>query len=973
MFNIIHQNIQSLRENFDLFLVHLNSLKSKPDIIFLSEIWIYDSECDSFSIPGYSFNSSCNNSYRAGGVAVYFRNDLNCTCSNFNFKTCDVLKLVCCVDNINLTFICFYRIQTFDIAEFLIDFSNVVSTESTKNLVLLGDFNIDLLGRTTRINDVNEYLWSIASFGLESVISQVTRPRSKSCLDHILLRINNNNILYHTDVLDLKISDHSMTSLSLNLSSKAFSSNNQSNYITKSTINYEFLKISLLYEPWNHVYTASNPSEAFSKFFATLSNYISNCTTSALKKKNLKLKPWMTNNLLNLIKKRDKLRKVVKKHPNNLRASNHYNNLCDQIKQNVKLCKENYYTEKLQQNKGNPRGEWKIIDSILNKDTGSSDISLLINGSITNDGPQLCNIFNNHFTNTASKIHSEFNNSSLSGNINFFQNHSFQHNSFVYSPITSSEILKIISGLKNSDSKSDFSQVLSNNILKKISLYIVDVLNYLLNFSIYCGAFPSDLKVATVIPLFKKGSKLDINNYRPISMLPVISTVFEKAMKVRFVSFLEKNSFFSNCQYGFRKNLSTEMALNKFCNEIHSGINGNLSCSSLFIDITKAFDTVCHKTLYSKLYQAGFRGFILDWLYSFLLNRKQVVRTNGSYSHSLTVNVGVPQGSVLGPVLFLIYINSLFNLPFIGLITGFADDISFNYCNKNVFENIININQDLELIRKWFYSHKLQISKKTKIMLYSLIGNVPDSCDIWYHSPSCKRFPLSLNNSNTFNSNCVCHEDCFLIEVVKEFKYLGLIIDFQLNWKSHCLNLRKYFMQVVRNIFNLKYYCSYVILRTFYFALFNSKLQYAIITWGGTYFDTIEPLLIAQKHALRLMFNKNRFEPSYPLFVRSNILPLRHLYYYKCLKMFFNCSGFLSQRQVRAYNLRVNFLNIMEVPPHRTTNFLRYYSSVAPRLFNKLPLQLKNERQLSLFLNKVKSHLFTFDVHSIENYIRIES
>jgi len=470
---------------------------------------------------------------------------------------------------------------------------------------------------------------------------------------------------------------------------------------------------------------------------------------------------------------------------------------------------------------------------------------------------------------------------------------------------------------------------------------------------------------AIVLPLHKKGAKEDLRNYRPISLLPGLSKVFEKAMKTRMLNFLQRSNFLSPKQFGFRKKLSTEDALVDFCSHILKALDAKTHCASLFVDITKAFDMVDHNILLRKLNRIGFRGNVYNWLLSYLSNRTQQVKIGNSLSYPVVTTLGVPQGSVLGPLLFLIYINSIFSQNLRGNVTAFADDLGLSYSAANLFELICDINYDVSILRSWFMKHKLVISNKTRLMFYSLTPQDVPAVDIIYHDPCCLKL-ATCNNEVVFNDSLDCHQNCFKIEKVENFKYLGVHIDCNFSWKKHCESLKFYFRNMLRKFYQLAKMCSPTVLKMFYYGLFHSKLIYGIACWGGAYANKIAPLQVVQKAVIRKICNVRSRTPSYELFKTLNILPIRHLFYYKALQVFIKNDNFRII-PTPSYNLR-HSSNVL-VPPFRTTSIRNSFMIVSRRLFNTLPLSIKRTQSFNAFSRALKSWLLCFNVREIESIL----
>lgn len=605
--------------------------------------------------------------------------------------------------------------------------------------------------------------------------------------------------------------------------------------------------------------------------------------------------------------------------------------------------------------------EWQLVNEITGRSSNCKEaIKLKINNSICSDDSKIANEFNEYFCSIVSSSTSQID---TVHNNDIVEDLS-STNSFFFENISAIELIKIINSLNNSNSCGIDS--ISNALLKRIAYNISDVLAYLFNLSVISGVFPSELKSAVVIPLFKKDDRLNKQNYRPISLLPNIAKVFEKAIKSRILNFLIKNSYFSSKQFGFREGISTEDALLDFYTFLHKSLDDKMFCAALFVDITKAFDMVDHEILLKKLYNIGFRGTIFKWLSSYLKDRSQRVKIGDSLSESIKIKFGVPQGSVLGPIFFLIYINSIFSQNLRGRVTAFADDLGLSYNTSTTFQLLCDINYDISIFRNWFAKHKLIISNKTKLMFF----NSPTQAlpDISYHDPCCKKFNISTHVEFSYNSDISCNSNCFRVEVVDNFKYLGVVIDNKLSWHVHTCLLKSYFRSVVRNFYKLGSMCPPSVLKMFYFGLFHSKLNYGITCWGAAYCNKIKPLLILQKCVIRKIFNVNRRTPSFELFKSLQILPVRHLCYYKILKNFFVQNSFSSRGAIFAYNLRRT--EHVNVPYFRTSSYRNSYAIVSCRLFNRLPNFIKIIKEKNPFLRQIKFWLFNYNNIEIETLLQ---
>jgi len=608
-----------------------------PDLIFVSEIWIFSDEVNDFKIPDYSFYALPNNSYAAGGVGVFCKNSLDCPAEYCELVSADVMKILCKIGSEEYCFICCYRLQLFSINFFNNELDNLLLNEKADNLVLIGDFNIDILANC---ESTDNYLSILAKFGLFPFINDVTRPRSGTCIDHVFCRFRSFQESYDSFIYDFGITDHCMVGLSVRIDI----SETRRPEMQKSTfVNFDELNNLLRYESWSDVYLCNNILDAYPLFLKIFQGHLQTATheKQTPKKCMTKIKPWINNDLVRRIKLKNKLSLKCLKHPNNLSLKKRYKNISNAIKKEIPQVRDNFYLSKFESCSNNIKKQWSLLNEITNKTKNNSNlISIKLNDQMCSDSSIISNEFNKYFSTLASSVNLDF----PSFDDGSIIDDDPCPNSFVFNDINALEVVKTINSLNNSNSRG-FDNI-SNRMLKNVAYNIADILAYLFNLSVSSGIMPNELKTAIVIPLYKKGDRHSIENYRPISLLPVIAKVFEKLIKTRMVSFLAKTNFFSSKQYGFRSGCSTEDALLNFCSFVLKELDNKRFCASMFVDITKAFDTVNHQILLNKLYAIGFRGHIFHWFSSYLKNRTQKVKVGSSLSNTAVISMGVPQGSV---------------------------------------------------------------------------------------------------------------------------------------------------------------------------------------------------------------------------------------------------------------------------------------------------------------------------------------
>jgi hypothetical protein len=880
---------------------------------------------------------------------VYVRDCYQCSgvSERDDIRSADVLQLDVRVSDLErFTLIAVYRLHSALRSAFIDDIEDVLTGLGNRNIVLVGDMNLDILSQSA---ESDNYLSLLSSKGMLNLVNEPTRIKgnSSTCLDHVFVRFfkkGNLQFDFKANVFHYNLTDHSTVLFSIHFC----------NPITKDTEEYysqidlEKLTAELINVDWACVYEKNTVSDAFQCFIDVLELSIGKCKFDVRSNKSKqvhKLKPWTTDRLSFKLQKRKKIYKLLMKNPNNVKLKQYYTNFRNQLNLELKSSKESFFRDKFEGSINDAKSQWKIVNELIGENTKNTVIREVVGESCIIHEPKLiANEFNSHFLNAPRKLRGQIDQSNLAQHTVFDNvfNQRINLNSFFMQPILSEDVSSFISSLKNSKSPG-FDKV-SSAMIKKIAPSIIPILTYLYNFSLMTGEFPRCLKSAIVVPIFKRGDPTQPNCYRPISLLSVFSKILEKVVKKQLLSFLNKNKFFSNNQFGFREGMSTEDALLSFMESVYEPINNSKKVSALFIDITKAFDTIDHEILLHKLWLAGIRGLPLDWFSSYLTGREQRVNIGGVIGDPGKIEFGVPQGSVLGPILFLIYVNDLCNGCFNGKLVAFADDTAFVYTNHDLNSLYQSMSKDLFFLRLWFDKNFMILSEKTKFMLFSLRFDSKFNFPLKFHETKCL-VPLV--------PDC----DCLELQQVNNMKYLGLIIDYQLTWKNHISKLKKELYISLRKFYLLNQLCgSNKILVNVYHALVGSRISYGITCWGGTYSTTLYPIVIFQKRFIRLISKKTRFEHTWPLFVEMKILPLRHLYIFKVLKMFYIRSSAFSITRQPSYNLRR--YQVVSVPKSNLNIHQIFYSSFAPRLFNIISYKIGDFTTQREFLKKLKKWLF---------------
>ena len=475
-------------------------------------------------------------------------------------------------------------------------------------------------------------------------------------------------------------------------------------------------------------------------------------------------------------------------------------------------AKRDYYINKCNEFKKNTKKLWQTINHVVGKthDKSCSITYLSINGCKVHEATKVTNHLNWHFANVGESFAKRIPKPNY--NLKHYLSKIRKNESCIFMSLTSSiELKKLVENLPNKSS-SGWDNI-NNVLLKKIADPIIAPLADLFNKSISKGEFPERMKLAEVVPLHKGKEIYLADNYRPISLLLTLSKMLEKIVYRRIYNFLKGSNQLYDSQYGFRTAHSCENAVSELVGCILKGLEKKKHTVGIFLDLSKAFDSLEHQTIFAKLECYGIMGTSLDWFKSYLTNRRMRVTYRAgrlnveTRSETVGVDYGCPQGSCLGPLMFLIFANDLqYNVAFLQSIQ-FADDTSLYISgrNKAYLKHCIAI--DLNSIQDWFRANKLTLNiRKSVCIVFSPKG-------------------LEMNLSMHLNK--------VPIPVVKVTKFLGIWLDEELNWKTHVDRLKTVINTKIGMLRRGKYLLTTHARKILYYAQIHSHLQYGLINWGN--------------------------------------------------------------------------------------------------------------------------------------------
>ena len=938
-----HLNIHSIPKKYeDLseLLSTLNEKKLLPDVLLLCETFLNEKNFDKFNFQNYNLLSECRKNKAMGGVSIMIRTSLKYfDRSDLNIfeegKFESIFIEVPRQNGPNVIFGEVYRVPGTNESDFLRNYQMIVDKvrSESKKLIIGTDQNLDYLKLKKHGNTMKFFEQNLTNNLIPSILIPTRVTHSTATLiDNIYIDTE----LYsdiNSFVVTSDISDHF---LCLTIIKNPLIATTVTSY-SKRVINDTTLRNmrgALTNIDWScleycNVHEASTIlNDEIHKaldFYAPVKTFTYNNNYR-------KRDPWFTLGLKISSTKCQEMFKKVHKLPHNSIEYMEYKNYRNTYKKLRRTAKFNYLHDLVWKSRKDSKRLWAVLNRITGKIRNKKEIpnEISINGVLSKDKKIISDGFAMYYSEIGANIAKDIENRSKAQDQLKFKVEK-QNTTCFFFPTSNIEIERFIKGLKSKNSKG-YDEI-TNNILKAIFPSIINALRIIFNKSMSSGEFPENMKLAIVKPLYKAKEKSEICNYRPISLLPVLSKILEKIVNSRMVNYLNRYGINYEGQYGFRKNRNTTDAILDLTGNILEGFDKGMISIALFLDMTKAFDSIKHETLLKKMECYGIRGCVLQWFRNYLSNRNLKVIFQNVLSNEFPVKCGVPQGSVLGPLLYSLLVNDMpRSLKFSNCVL-YADDTTLLISGNNIDFLYKKINDDLSRLEQWFNQN-------------SLLLNVDKSCYMLFKPKN--KIIKKIGTIKIRN---------YHIKKVTHTKFLGIHIDENLDWNIHIKNM---LIKIASGLYSLnmtKHLLPFASKKLLYFANIQSRLTYAISVWGPMVRKKdLKKLQVQQNKAVRALFKLNKRTKLENYYKQANILNIESLIEQALLSIPFRYVNSILPTRIanlfepnhHGYSTRNKDSLITRL--HSSNIYNKSFLARSPHLWLQVPLKLKDCNNVKTFL-----------------------
>ena len=926
--NIAHLNVNGLRSKLDFIKILLH--QEKFDLLCLNETKIDSTVTDAdISVPGYLFHR-LDRTLHGGGTLIYYSESLNVKKNpRLTSKAHESLWAELRFKKSKPLYVCsLYRPPCSKAIEDTKNYTKYISScfdniQKGSEVFILGDFNVDI----SKKNNLSSLITELCkSKSLNQLVNSPTRVTEHSSTT-IDLVMSNSAHAKDCSVVDIGISDHSLVFLrrertKIDRKPRTITTRSLKNFNEES-----FLE-DLGNLDWSSFMDSKNVDDAVEIFNSNVLAVFDRHAPKVERRIRNDSPPWVNEAFLNAIQERDYLKKIASRTEKGSAEWLRYNKYRNSVIKMKDRLKRDYYQKSINDNKSDSRKLWKTLQNLVpgSKSNNVTPLSLNQEGKEISDKIEMASIFNRFFATVGSKLGDTFNFSNTE-HISFPLN----NDNFTFSQVRLSTVQKIVSQLDNS--KATGLDGINVRALKSGSPILSFYLTHLFNLSLSTGIVPSCWKKKRVTPVFKKGDSDDVNNYRPISILPITMKVFEKVVHYQVSAFLDSSNILSRSQSGFRNSYSTDTAVICVSDFILEELGKGKYVGAVLVDLKKAFDTVDHKILLKKLFCYGIRGASFSWFESYLSNRVQCTVLDDTTSTFMEEGAyGVPQGSVLGPLLFLLYINdigqSILATTFHHL---YADDTIIAISADSPIRLRKDLSNQLSELGNWFYRNKLTVNtSKTEVIFFGRPNKVEE----------CKNLvPIQFQGEK--------------LECKEKVKYLGVIFDENFTWDSQAKEVRKKAYLGLNKIKRVSTYLDQDTKKMLVNALVMPHITYCANSWStmskanlskfDSLLDNVSRLtpvnktfnhIVEHKKAMMMFKGMNNIAPTY---LCDRVKPV-------------------TERHSRVTRFARH--NNVVVPLSKNSFTGRTFINSSTSVWNNLPVEIKSIKSLLLFKSAIKRHIF---------------
>ena len=931
---IEHINAQSLQGHMEeiRFLVD----DRKVDVLCISETWLTPLVENRFvNIP--NFNIFRQDTGRGGGVCLYVKDSFKSSQIHVNFPKIEGVEHIwvniqsCKFPSFIVGTIYRHPHALVDSFEHISDILKEILVRN-KPMFIFGDVNDDLLGVNSKISRI------LSTCKLQQLIISPTRITSTSSTLLDIFATNNKHMVLHSEVVPCPIADHELITATINIRKEK----KQPEYKTfRSLKNYSgeiFCDLLLTKVPFlNKILSIDSVDIQVDIITSTLDNVLDEIALEETKLIVRPPAPWITNSIRLAMAERDKIQNRLKTNEN-ISLRNNYKEKKRLVRSSVNKSKVEYFENEYKKCGNDMKRTWKITKTLIPNNRAKSQ-----NHNFDNVSSKV-EEFNEYFSKVGKEAF-EKTQRSIDNQGQQYLNHEYHNrntreNKFRPKPVTVETVILIVMNLRETNSVGidGISLRFVKDSLPIMAFYYTVVVNT----SIVTGKFPMLWKHPLIAPVYKAGDKEEVGNYRPIALLPILSKILEKVVSMQLMEYLESNNLLSNTQHGFRSKLSTETALMQITDAIYRNIINDFITLVALCDLSKAFDSVSHRILLHKLDSVNVDKF---WFEDYLANRKQSVKIGNYMSNSLPVEYGVPQGSILGPILFLIYVNDMREINFQCTMVQYADDCQFLI--KGKVENIRDIIDKAELVltkaKRYFDRNGLLINPgKTQFIIVGSRQNIA-------------RLPDDIHIN--FDNNKICPS--------VSVKNLGVHMDRFMTFDVHVEEMRKKVMGILIYLNRIKDSIPPATRTQVVQTLALSVVNYCLKIWGTTNKTQLQKAQKLQNFAARIALgNVKKHEHITPHINKLKWLKISNKCVFDTCVYIFKLLNhqlplwLLFLLRVRDYHIRsTRQQNNLFVPPTRTITGERGMGVRGPSLWNGLPENVKNSNSVYSFKRNLKTYL----------------